>query len=251
MRTLAIGDIHGGLKSLEQLLSRAEITVEDRLIFMGDYVEGWSESAGVIQYLMVLSQTNDCVFIKGNHDVWCETWLRRNKAEKVWLEHGGKETIQSYAGFSIEEKQKHLKFFEQLKLYYLDDHNRLFVHAGFTSIHGVEQQPSDVTFYFDPTLWEMALTMDKHMDVNSHLYPRRLKLYNEICIGHTPTINFHSEVPMNAMNVWNVDTGAAFYGKLSAVDINSKQVFQSEMLMELYPNEKGRNERSLNQILGR
>ena len=42
-------------------------------------------------------------------------------------------------------------------------------------------------------------------------------------------------------NIWNVDTGAAFKGKISAMNINSKEVFQSDLLPSLYPNEKGRN----------
>ena len=66
MRTLAIGDIHGGLKALIQLLERANVTKNDRLIFVGDYVDGWSESAQVIQYLIELSKINECIFIKGN-----------------------------------------------------------------------------------------------------------------------------------------------------------------------------------------
>lgn len=249
MRTLVIGDIHGGLKGLIQLLKRVNLEDEDRLIFVGDYVDGWSESAGVIQYLIELSDIHKCVFIKGNHDVWCEKWLRSNRAEKIWLEHGGKATKDSYSRFSAEKKRIHLKFFEHMKLYYLDDHNRLFIHAGFTSMHGVEQETYESAFYFDRTLWEMALTMDKRIGINSDLYPKRLKHYKEIFIGHTPTLNYNSEAPMQAVNVWNVDTGAAFYGKLSAVDIDSKQVFQSDIFMELYPDEKGRNERSLNDIL--
>ena len=250
MRILVIGDIHGGLKALKQLLDRAEITVTDQLIFVGDYVDGWSESAEVIQYLIALSKIHKCVFIKGNHDVWCETWLRTNRADKVWLEHGGKSAVQSYTRFSVEEKRKHLAFFEQMKPYYLDSQKRLFIHAGFTSEDGVEEEVSESNFYFDRSLWEMALSFDGHMDENSEIYPKRLKHYSEIYIGHTPTTNFNSEVPMNALNVWNVDTGAAFYGRLSAVDIDSKEVFQSETLMELYPDQKGRNLRSLNEILG-
>ena len=39
MRTLVIGDIHGGLKALEQVLERANVTPEDKLIFLGDYVD--------------------------------------------------------------------------------------------------------------------------------------------------------------------------------------------------------------------
>jgi len=241
MRTLAIGDIHGGLRALIQLIETAKISDQDKLIFVGDYVDGWSESAQVIQYLVELSKTNDCIFIKGNHDVWCEQWLASGIVNDIWYKHGGKETIESYDGFSKEEKLKHLDFFEGMPLYYIDSKNRLFVHAGFTSMHGVEREYDRVAFYFDRTLWEMALTMDKRIDKDSNIYPNRLKHYSEIYIGHTPTINFGKDKPMNAINVWNIDTGAAFTGRLSAIDIETKEIFQSDVLKELYPNEMGRN----------
>ncbi|MFS4483739.1 metallophosphoesterase family protein [Hyunsoonleella sp. 2307UL5-6] len=241
MRTFAIGDIHGGLKALIQLLNKLEVKDYDILIFMGDYVDGWSESAQVIQFLIELSEKINCVFIKGNHDVWCEDWLRTQEVNPTWYMHGGKETMESYEVFSSKEKKEHLHFFENLKMYHIDTENRLFLHAGFTSMHGVEKEVFKTTLYFDRTLWEMALTMDKRIKKNSELYPKRLTHYKEIYIGHTPTTNFKCDVPMNAINVWNVDTGAAFTGKLSGMDITTKAVFQSDNLPELYPNEKGRN----------
>ncbi len=140
MRTFAIGDIHGGLKALVQLLEKIQITKEDSLIFLGDYVDGWSESAQVIQYLMALSKTNDCIFIKGNHDLWCEKWLRTGDANPVWLAHGGKEAVDSYETFSEADKKQHLYFFDDMQLFHIDDKNRLFIHAGFTSMHGVEKE---------------------------------------------------------------------------------------------------------------
>ncbi|MBV7269355.1 metallophosphoesterase family protein [Winogradskyella luteola] len=241
MRTLAIGDIHGGLRALIQVLERAQFTTNDTLVFLGDYVDGWSESAQVITYLIELSKTNECVFIKGNHDVWSEEWLASSFINEVWFQHGGKETIESYTGFSEEQKRAHLNFFEAMPLYHIDSKNRLFVHAGFTSMHGVERETHKETFYFDRTLWEMARTMDKRIQKNSELYPNRLKHYSEIYIGHTPTLYYHTYEPMNAINVWNIDTGAAFTGKLSAIDIETKEIFQSDLLKDLYPNEKGRN----------
>lgn len=241
MRTFAIGDIHGGLKALIQLLNILELKDEDKLIFMGDYVDGWSESAQVIQFLIELSEKFDCIFIKGNHDVWAEEWLRSGEVNPTWYMHGGKETIESYEGFTTEQKNEHLLFFGNFKMYHIDTENRLFLHAGFTSMHGVEKEVFQTTLYFDRTLWEMALTMDKRIAKNSELYPKRLTHYNEIYIGHTPTINYGQYEPMNAINVWNIDTGAAFFGKLSAVNIDTKEVFQSEVVKDLYPDEKGRN----------
>jgi serine/threonine protein phosphatase 1 len=46
---------------------------------------------------------------------------------------------------------------------------------------------------------------------------------------------------VNCANIWNVDTGAAFKGPLTIMDIDSKEFWQSEPLPHLYPNEKGRN----------
>ncbi|WP_339662808.1 metallophosphoesterase family protein [uncultured Polaribacter sp.] len=242
MSTYAIGDIHGGLKALLQVLNKLEVTEEDTLIFMGDYVDGWSESAQVVAFLMDLSEKINCIFIKGNHDVWCQNWLKDAKnVHPSWFMHGGKETMESYQSFSSDEKKQHLLFLEKMPLYYIDNENRLFVHAGFTSLHGVEKEYFQELFYFDRSLWEMLLAMDQNMERDSIFYPKRIQHYKEIYIGHTPTTNYNEPLPMNIANVWNVDTGAAFKGKISALNIDTKTVVQSDALPSLYPSEKGRN----------
>jgi serine/threonine protein phosphatase 1 len=63
MRTLVIGDIHGGLRAL-QIMERAKVTPKDTLIFLGDYVDGWSQSPQVIDFLIRLNTTNNCIFIR-------------------------------------------------------------------------------------------------------------------------------------------------------------------------------------------
>ena len=241
MRTLVVGDIHGGLRGLVQVLERVEITNKDALIFVGDYVDGWSESAQVVHYLIELSKTNSCVFVKGNHDVWCQQWLSKGIINDSWYQHGGKETIASYSSFSEEEKKIHLHFFEAMPLYYIDDKKRLFVHAGFTSMHGVEKEKHQDVLTTDRTLWEMALTLDRRIDENSELYPKRLKHYTEIYIGHTPVTRMGSTLPLQRAKVWNIDTGAAFKGPLTILDVETKEFWQSDPVYQLYPNEKGRN----------
>ena len=240
-KTFVIGDIHGGLKALEQVLERAAVSLKDTLIFLGDYVDGWSESSAVIDYVMQLSDRQPCIFIKGNHDEWCEDWLRTGQADKTWLFHGGVATVKSYAGVAATARLQHLQFFEKMKMFATDDQRRLFIHAGFTSMHGPEKEFHSSNFSWDRTLWEMALTLDKNITADSLLFPKRLKLFKEIYIGHTPTLYFNETTPMQGANVWNVDTGAAFTGKLSIMDIDTKQFWQSEPVKNLYPGEAGRN----------
>ena len=38
-RKLVIGDIHGGLRALHQIMDRAKVTTDDTLISLGDYVD--------------------------------------------------------------------------------------------------------------------------------------------------------------------------------------------------------------------
>lgn len=240
-RRLVIGDIHGGLKALQQVLQRGAITTEDQLVFLGDYVDGWSESAEVITFLLKMNETHDCIFIKGNHDLWCEEWLRTGEPNDTWLMHGGQETVRSYETVDAAGRLEHLNFLVTMPYYFIDESNRLFIHAGFTSMHGPQNEFHRSNFSWDRTLWEMALTIDERIKQDSLLFPKRLKLFNEIYIGHTPTLYYDVSIPMQGCNVWNVDTGAAFYGKLTIMDIASKEYWQSDPVQELYPGEVGRN----------
>lgn len=240
-KTFVFGDIHGGLRALEQLLSKVTFQPDDTLIFLGDYVDGWSESAQTIAFLIELSQKYHCIFIKGNHDLWCGRWLNKGARNPVWEAHGGKETMESYIASGLLTAQTHRDFFNLLKDYYIDDENRLYIHAGYTSIHGVSKEEYESNYYFDRTLWEMALTMDQQIQKDSKLFPKRLLHYSEIYVGHTPTINYDVSTPMQGCNVWNIDTGAGFTGKLTCLDVDTKEFWQSDSLTSLYPNEKGRN----------
>ena len=240
-RTLVIGDIHGGLRALVQVLKKAGVSASDQLIFLGDYVDGWSESAQVMEYVIGLGEKQPCIFIKGNHDAWCEDWLRTGHADRNWLMHGGQATVRSYSTVNNKTQLQHLDFFERMNLYHIDQQNRLFIHAGFTSMHGPQKEFQSSNFSWDRTLWETALTMDKQISRGSVLFPKRLKLFEEIYIGHTPTVFYNETIPMNGANVWNIDTGAAFTGRLTVMDVDTKDCWQSQPVKDLYPGEMGRN----------
>ena len=240
-RTLVIGDIHGGLKALQQILKRAAVTTNDQLIFLGDYVDGWSDSAEVINFLIQLKDDYNCRFIRGNHDALVNNWLKTGEANEKWMQHGGKSTKDAYQEIDQVTIKLHIQFMDNLENYYVNEQNKLFLHAGFANLHGPDYEWYKHVVYWDRTLWEMVICMDPKIDENHDLYPARLKLFKEIYIGHTPTTRIGFNEPVNFQNVWNIDTGAAFKGALSIMDIDTKQVWQSDPVYQLYPNESGRN----------
>ncbi len=241
MRNLVIGDIHSGLKALEQVLQKARVRPEDQLIFLGDYVDGWSQAVETVNFLIQLQTTHNCIFLRGNHDELCYAWLREGKDNPLWLQHGGKATMQSYGKIDSSIKTAHILFYQNLINYHLDKQNRLFLHAGFTNLKGVEHEYSAKTFYWDRTLWELARSLNPKLVKEDLFYPKRLTHYKEIYIGHTPISKTGSATPENATNVWNIDTGSAFKGPLSVMDVDTKQVWQSDPVYTFYPDENGRN----------
>lgn len=240
-RTLAIGDIHGGLRAVKQVLERAQLTPDDELVFLGDYVDGWSESPQVLEFLMELRKTQRCVLLRGNHDMMLLEWLKNGTEHPQWLRHGGVSTLKAYAAVAKEDRERHAAFIEnELVDFYEQEGVRLFVHAGFTHVRGFRSEYFKPMLYWDRSLWETALGIDPQMPREHPRYPARLKLYPEVFIGHTPTTNIGSTEPLNAACVWNLDTGAGFTGPLTLMDVDSKLYWQSDAVHTLYPGEEPR-----------
>ena len=94
---VAIGDIHGCVKSLEVLMTDllAQFGTDRTYVFLGDYVDRGPHSKEVVDYLIALNQEYSCVFLRGNHDAMLlnyvedRTWLK-------WFENGGTATMESY-----------------------------------------------------------------------------------------------------------------------------------------------------------
>lgn len=142
MRTLAIGDIHGCLAPLRLLWQTIDFKPEDRMIFMGDYVDRGPDSKGVIDFLIDLKkQRPDIVFLSGNHE---EKFLLsqmdmtdRNHWFEAW---GGIQTLESYGpeGFDA-VPEAHWEFLRQAKPYFETD-THIFVHANLEPDIALAQQ---------------------------------------------------------------------------------------------------------------
>lgn len=88
-----IGDIHGRLDLLDQLLAELKTRPPAQLIFAGDYIDRGPESAGVIARLMALAPA---ICLMGNHERMLLDFLDQPAiAGERWLRNGGAETVAS------------------------------------------------------------------------------------------------------------------------------------------------------------
>lgn len=245
-RILAIGDIHGAYKALLQVLERSSFNKEeDQLIFLGDYADGWSQTSELVDHLITLKK--ECkfkpIFIRGNHDVWVYDWFKYGIQPVIWTQQGGQATINSYirTGKLVDEDHKTFWLEDQVN-WFIDDQNRLFIHAGWdyrfnddfniAALSKVNGGSIAMECHWDRSIIES--TMSAESTKNKF---KELEKFKEIYIGHTALRN---ALPYNYLNLWNLDTGAGWSGKLTIMDINTKKYWQSNFVKELYPEEKGR-----------
>jgi serine/threonine protein phosphatase 1 len=157
----------------------------------------------------------------------------------------------------------HQEMFRQQINYYIDDKNNLFIHGGFSRHEPLKGQPEHV-YYWDRDLWLAALSFESMSRGKDGLHGKlvnKFKMkdeFNHIFIGHTSTQNwsYNEEkteggiivkkgdpitTPMKAANIYNIDTGGGFDGKVTIMNIdNPDEYYQSDLSVELYPEDKGR-----------
>ena len=247
MRTLIVGDIHGKLNPLIDALNKIEYdSKHDRLVFIGDFINGGKQPIEVITLLLKIKAeaVYEPIFIKGNHDYWFAELLHRDfalfrdkkyirKKYKTWMKKGGDKTYNAYrkADSGLLELHK-TSFFDQLVDYYQWENN-LAVHAGFDPNVGFEKtkRRDPHSLFWDRSLFQLALKKFGKNNKRTNKFGKRRKpisKFDVVYIGHTPTIKFNFDTPRIIGNVLNVDQGCKYTGKLTIWDDHNQTYVQGE-----------------------
>ena len=197
----AVGDIHGSLAKLRELVERCEKFAAGApltFVFLGDYVDRGPDSAGVVRYLMELQSRRGerLVALKGNHEAVVLDVCDGVCAADLWLSQGGDATLRSYRAARAQDlPETVLRWFRSLPLSY-DDGRRFFVHAGVNPQLPLEAQDErDLIWIREPFL------------------SARRDYGRLIVHGHTPLETGQPDLRANRLNL---DTGAVFGGPLTA-----------------------------------
>jgi serine/threonine protein phosphatase 1 len=224
LRIYAIGDIHGRLDLLNELLARISSdialrpTVRPLYVFLGDYIDRGSASRETIDRLIEHGKTHESVFLKGNHELIAIKCLSDRGLFDQWLRLGGLETLVSYGvpaetlanGKQIAELQSafhsalpqaHFRFFRDLKNSF-ECGDFFFAHAGVKpNVELSRQKENDL-------LWIRGEFLSSKDD------------FGKIVVhGHTPTREI--EVGPNRINI---DTGAFATGRLSCLVLEGEDL---------------------------
>jgi serine/threonine protein phosphatase 1 len=212
-KIFAIGDIHGCLKKLNQLMGRICIdNKNDTLVFIGDYIDRGESGPEVIDYVIRLkSEYEKVVCLMGNHEQMLSRYME-GLDEDLYLANGGRVTLHSYGiilSDDIDERKskipaRHHAFFESLLPYY-ETEDYIFVHAG-----------------LKPGLLLKEQTLNDLLWIRHEFISSEYNFGKIIVFGHTPL-----NKPLISKNMIGIDTGAVYGGELTCVELPKINIYQA------------------------
>lgn len=220
MKLDIIGDIHGCFAEFKELTLEMNYNWSSgypvhlngrKLAFVGDLTDRGPQSLAVIDVVYNLAAKDMAFYVPGNH---CNKLYRYFLGNKVQITHGLETTVAEYEELDskgrMEIRQKFIELYEKAPLYHVLDSKRLVIaHAGIREDYIGKQSSKVKTF---------VLYGDISGEKNPDGTPVRrdwAKQYEgkaAIVYGHTPV----KEV-RKIKNTYNIDTGAVFGNKLTAL----------------------------------
>jgi serine/threonine protein phosphatase 1 len=199
MSILVVGDVHGCLHTFQSILEQ-HWQDDEILIQLGDLIDRGNFSGEVVQFVQSLkTRYPERVFVlKGNHELELIEYEEIGLNQR-WLRQRGHKTLESFLsiGLSLKETSAWMK---DLPLVW-ENESILVSHAGISKSSTDPFNPHDL----DGVLWTR----------------QPLKNIGKVQIfGHTPTSSNNPEYDAIS-NSWNIDTGACFLGKLSAIKLST------------------------------
>lgn len=211
-RLIAIGDIHGALPALDQLLAQIQPAATDTLVFLGDVVDRGCCSRQTIDRILELESSTTVIPLFGNHE---EMMLRARGgggALDYWLINGGDATLLSYgtdaAALHLDAiPQAHWDYLESCEDYY-ETPTTIFVHALYDPDLSMGGQSSQM------------LRWEKWQNPGPHRSGKFV-----VC-GHTSQRN---ALPCRLPHAVCIDTYAYGGGWLTALDVHAGTLWQANL----------------------
>ena len=117
------------------LLDEVSLSEDDKVVFLGDYVDKGPDVSGTLDLLIGLGHSPNFTFLRGNHDQLFLNALRKPSEVAMWECLAGESPLSSYGVGASEEllgnvPRQHLEFLESRCCDSHETEEFIFVHGG-------------------------------------------------------------------------------------------------------------------------
>jgi diadenosine tetraphosphatase ApaH/serine/threonine PP2A family protein phosphatase len=218
-RVIAIGDVHGCISELKELLEKVGPTKDDLLVFVGDLIDRGPDSEGVVQLVKSFSEACPTYNALGNHD---EKVVRYHYHQMMQKENPAYKVPMRCPGSYNELSNSSLEFLNQMPhAVFIDGTPPLcFVHAGLSP--ALFKQPPNAFIrnrYFTKNVHTNQLTPVKSIEIDDVWFvPEGSYPWHYYWDGRWTVVYGHSvnEIPLMINNTIGIDGGCCFGGCLRA-----------------------------------
>ncbi len=242
MASIAIGDIHGRLPALDDLLSQLgpQLTERDTVVFLGDYIDRGAHSRECVDRIRRFREESPAtvVALRGNHEDWMLKAMRDHTSHSWLLAMDVFPTIESYSTAAAKTLREaiaaigsaalyegptplpyevffdavpaaHLEFFRSLPLFH-ENEDGVFTHAGLDVSAGPVQGQQ-----------AFALLMGTRDFVHTHAGPP------VVVYGHRDNADIREGWPHPLVLEWTIGVDTISHGVLTAIRLPDRRIFQS------------------------
>jgi serine/threonine protein phosphatase 1 len=237
-RTIAIGDPHGCIDELRELISMLGLSPTDRLIFAGDLVDKGPDSPAVVAYCRELTDRRprgSTELVAGNHE---DKHSRFRRHLRLFKEQGKPipmKKIEELHTITAKLSAADVAYLDTAKLYVkIQEPDALVVHAGVPpsvtflppvrDIEQMDRKKADKykqllrVRFVNPQGWMVPLGDETDSDVYwAEVYDGR---FGHVFYGHHPWMDGPKILPHST----GIDTGCVYGGSLTAAILHKGRV---------------------------
>jgi len=244
--TVAIGDIHGCIRTFDKLINSVEKRFSDvRYLSLGDIIDRGPGVVECIHLCMELQKEGRFEMVRGNHEdvLLAYTELSVIYDYDMWFKYGGKESVSSFSGRLLDKKlalgtqtvSDLLPYFEPYKEFFYSGKDKvsyeflqnkfLFTHSGIGpslgAKHGVLNYIAreNALFMWSRDTWESDTPYFGYTMVHGHTPTAEIPTHED---PHKPYVNRNDRGELVDVCI---DTGCIYGQSLTAMVIDESGEF--------------------------
>lgn len=237
-RTFVVGDVHGCLEELKELVGSFRLQTTDRVIFAGDLIHKGPDSVGVLAYVASLGEFCTVKVVAGNHEEKQLRWARNEQKSRLTGKANPMKHTEGYAEIWNNCHPELIELMENSRLY-VEAEGFLVVHGGLAPRASLEDVAvkdlgtlnSDVrerakwilfTRYVNP--YGAPVSLGQETETDKYWAEEYDGWAGHILFGHQP---FMQEEAKTFKNATGIDLGCVYGNLLCGVEIAEGKIVKN------------------------